>query len=151
MRVPARPDAADHDRGIRPENAASHRPPADWWNVSSTGIADYRLLAQEFERACAEVGRDPATVRRTWSGGCVCAPTEAEVTSLAAAHARRKGSLADEDELDFDFVGTPGRIIEQMEPFIALGVEYFMLDCGGFPDLTTVETMIGEVLPQLNR
>ena len=50
---------------------------ADWWNVSSTGIDAYRSLVDEFERACDEVGRDPATVRRTWGGGCVCAPTEA--------------------------------------------------------------------------
>jgi alkanesulfonate monooxygenase SsuD/methylene tetrahydromethanopterin reductase-like flavin-dependent oxidoreductase (luciferase family) len=128
--------------------AARH---ADWWNVSSTGIADYRLLVQEFERACTEVGRDPATVRRTWGGGCVCAPTEAEAASLAAAHARRSGDPAVKANDDFDFVGTPARIIEQMEPFIAMGVDSFMLDCGGFPALTTVETMIGEVLPQLNR
>src|SRR5512143_2847142 len=48
--------------------AARH---ADWWNVSSTGIAAYRAYHQEFERACAETGRDPATVRRTWGGGCI--------------------------------------------------------------------------------
>ena len=55
---------------------------ADWWNVSWTGIADYRKQVAECERACAEVGRDPATLRRTWFGGCVCAPTEAEVARL---------------------------------------------------------------------
>jgi hypothetical protein len=32
-----------------------------------------------------------------------------------------------------------------------LGVDYFMLDCGGFPRLTTVELLIDEVLPALNR
>jgi alkanesulfonate monooxygenase SsuD/methylene tetrahydromethanopterin reductase-like flavin-dependent oxidoreductase (luciferase family) len=52
---------------------------ADWWNVSSTDIATYRAYAREFERACAEVGRDPGTVRRTWCGGCACAPTAGEV------------------------------------------------------------------------
>ncbi|MCA9925628.1 MAG: LLM class flavin-dependent oxidoreductase, partial [Anaerolineales bacterium] len=38
---------------------------ADGWNVSSTGIRQYRRLVAAFERACAEVGRDPATVRRS--------------------------------------------------------------------------------------
>jgi alkanesulfonate monooxygenase SsuD/methylene tetrahydromethanopterin reductase-like flavin-dependent oxidoreductase (luciferase family) len=47
--------------------AARH---ADHWDVSSVGPRRYRALAAEFERACAEVGRDPATVRRSWSGGC---------------------------------------------------------------------------------
>src|SRR5207244_6336843 len=48
---------------------------ADWWNVSSTGIKSYRSMYEEFERACAEVGRDPAAVKRSWGGGCAGAAT----------------------------------------------------------------------------
>lgn len=114
---------------------------ADWWNVSSTGIEAYRRYVEEFERACDEVGRDPATVRRVWAGGCACAPNEADVAVLAGG--RR---VAGED-----FVGTPAQIIEQMQPFIELGVDCFLLDCGGFPRLTTAEVLIDEVLPALNR
>ena len=116
---------------------------ADGWNVSSTGIERYRALAAEFERACAEVGRDPATVRRSWGGGCVCAPTAAQVKRLAGT---RYLSTAD----DFNLVGTPMQLIEQMRPFIDLGVDYFMVDCGGFPDLTTLELLVNEVIPALN-
>jgi hypothetical protein len=32
-----------------------------------------------------------------------------------------------------------------------LGVDYFMLGCGGFPALTTLEMLVHEVLPALNR
>ena len=46
--------------------AARH---ADRWDVSSVGNGRYRELAAEFARACAAVGRDPATVGRSWSGG----------------------------------------------------------------------------------
>lgn len=119
--------------------AAKH---ADWWNVSSTGIADYRLYAQELERACAEVGRDPATVRRTWCGGCACAPSEREVASILE---RRPQIQPGED-----FVGTPQQLVAQMQPFVELGVDYFILDCSGFPDLTTATTLANEVLPALN-
>ena len=121
---------------------------ADWWNVSSTGIGAYRAYLREFERACAATGRDPATVRRTWSGGCVCAPTAAGVADLAAVRARRGAEYA--HQVGEDFVGTPAQVIDQMRPFVALGVDYFMLDCGGFPRLTTVELLIQEVLPALN-
>ena len=31
-----------------------------------------------------------------------------------------------------------------------MGVDYFIVDCGGFPDLTTLELLINEVLPALN-
>jgi alkanesulfonate monooxygenase SsuD/methylene tetrahydromethanopterin reductase-like flavin-dependent oxidoreductase (luciferase family) len=121
---------------------------ADWWNVSSTEIDKYRTLVGEFEGACDAVGRDPATVRRTTGGGCVCAPTEAEVAALMASWQQAGEDVAYDPG---DFVGTPAQLIAQMQPFIELGVDYFMLDCGGFPDLTTVETLVREVLPVLNR
>jgi alkanesulfonate monooxygenase SsuD/methylene tetrahydromethanopterin reductase-like flavin-dependent oxidoreductase (luciferase family) len=114
---------------------------ADWWNVSSTSIARYRELVDGLERACAETGRDPATLRRVWSGGCACAPTEAEVAKLAG----------DRLQVGEDLVGTPAQVIEQMQPFVELGVDCFLLDCGGFPLLTTVETLVDEVIPVLNR
>ncbi len=110
---------------------------ADWWSVSWVGIDDYRKQAKECERACDEVQRDPATLRRTWLGACVCAPTAAEVEKLNVTHISAGEA----------FVGTPTQIIEQMRPFIDLGVDYFMLSCGGFPNLTTLETLISEVLP----
>lgn len=115
---------------------------ADMWNVSSTGLGGYRRLAAEFERACAEVGRDPAGVRRSWGGGCVCAPTEAQ-----ARHVGGERYTAEED--DFSFVGTPAQLVEQMRGFVGMGVDTFMLDCGGFPDLTTLELLVSEVLPAL--
>lgn len=100
---------------------------ADSWNVSWTGIDTYRQYVQEFERACTEVQRNPATVRRSWYGGCVCAPTEADVKKLNTNNYT----------LDRAFAGTPAQVIEQ--------------SIGGFPDLTTLDLLVSEVLPALNR
>ena len=122
---------------------------ADWWNVSSTGIQVYRTYLQEFKRACAEIGRNPASVRQVWSGGCVCGRTEAEVAELAAGRLQKGEQMA--YQAGEDFVGTPAQIIEQMQAFVEVGIDYFMLDCGGFPRLTTVELLVTEVLPALNR
>jgi alkanesulfonate monooxygenase SsuD/methylene tetrahydromethanopterin reductase-like flavin-dependent oxidoreductase (luciferase family) len=118
---------------------------ADWWNVSSTGVEAYRSMIRDFEHACLEVGRDPAQVRRSWGGGCVCARTQQAATAIAGDRYNAKN-----DDDDFDFVGTPQQLIEQMHSFIDLGIDYFMLDCGGFPDLTTLELLVSEVLPSLN-
>ncbi len=117
---------------------------ADWWNVSSTGLEEYRRMVSQFERACAEVGRDPASVRRTWSGGCACAATQQEAETLTA------GRWSADNPDDFGFVGTPEQVIEQMRPLIDLGIDYFMFDCGGFPRLTTLELLCRDVLPALN-
>lgn len=118
--------------------AARH---ADWWNVSWTPIEEYREQVAECERACEELGRDPATLRRTWFGGCACAPTEKEVEELTQG--KMKAGNA--------FVGTPSQLVEQMQPFIELGVDYFILGSGGFPKLTTLECLINDVLPALNK
>jgi alkanesulfonate monooxygenase SsuD/methylene tetrahydromethanopterin reductase-like flavin-dependent oxidoreductase (luciferase family) len=117
---------------------------ADWWNVSSTNVQSYRRMAEAFEQACAAVGRDPSQVRRSWGGGCACARTHAEAKQLAGDR------FSPGDVEDFDFVGTPRQIIEQMRAFIELGVNYFMVDCAGFPKLTTLELLVNEVLPALN-
>jgi alkanesulfonate monooxygenase SsuD/methylene tetrahydromethanopterin reductase-like flavin-dependent oxidoreductase (luciferase family) len=117
---------------------------ADEWNVSSTGIHRYRQLVEGFERACGLEGRDPATVRRSWGGGCICRATQADAERLTGTRYNT------EEGEDFDFVGTPQLIIEQMKAFIDLGVTSFMFDCGGFPDLTTLELLIGKVLPAVN-
>jgi len=118
---------------------------ADWWNVSSTGLAEYRRLVEECERACATVGRDPNTLRRSWCGGCACGSTQAEAERLA-----RESNISNNTDDDFDFVGTPEQLVEQMRPFIELGADYFMLDCSGFPNLMTLELLANEVLPALN-
>lgn len=119
--------------------AARH---ADWWNVSSSGIERYRRMVAEFEQACVEVGRDPATVRRSWIGGCACAPSQAEAEAFAGDR-----YSADNTGEDFGFVGTPQQVIAQLRRFIDLGVDSFIFDCGGFPALTTLDLLIDEVLP----
>jgi alkanesulfonate monooxygenase SsuD/methylene tetrahydromethanopterin reductase-like flavin-dependent oxidoreductase (luciferase family) len=114
---------------------------ADWWNVSWTGISSYRPQVQECEQACYEVGRDPKTLRRTWFGPCICSATEAKVRELNAKQI----------STDQGFIGTPGQVIEQMQQFIDVGVNYFMFNCLDFPNLTTLALLVNEVLPTLNR
>ena len=78
----------------------------------------------------------------------ICGPDAAAVAELAAT--RLESGPDSAYELDEDFVGTPAQLVEQMQAFVELGVDYFMLDYGGFPRLTTVELLIDEVLPALN-
>jgi alkanesulfonate monooxygenase SsuD/methylene tetrahydromethanopterin reductase-like flavin-dependent oxidoreductase (luciferase family) len=71
----------------------------------------------------------------------VCGRTEAAINKLNTYHYSR----------DRVFLGTPAQLLEQLQPFVDLGVDYFMLQAGGFPDLTTLELLVSEVIPALNR
>ncbi len=73
----------------------------------------------------------------------MCATTQQQAEALA-------GDRYVTDDGDFSFVGTPAQVAEQMRSFVDLGVDRFILDCAGFPDLTTLDLLIDEVLPALN-
>ncbi len=78
---------------------------ADQWDVSSTGPREYGRLVRDFAHACDVVGREPSTVRRSWSGGCVCATTQKQAEALA----RDRYAV---DDGEFSFVGTPAQVTE---------------------------------------
>jgi alkanesulfonate monooxygenase SsuD/methylene tetrahydromethanopterin reductase-like flavin-dependent oxidoreductase (luciferase family) len=112
---------------------------ADWWNVSWKGIEAYRLLVAECERACDEVGRDPATLHRTWFGGCFCAENETELRRLNVDNATPERAL----------VGTPQQVIEQIQSFVELGVDHFELVLPFEHPMSkySMEILASEVLP----
>jgi alkanesulfonate monooxygenase SsuD/methylene tetrahydromethanopterin reductase-like flavin-dependent oxidoreductase (luciferase family) len=64
-----------------------------------------------------EMGRDPASVRRMWVGGCACATTQAEAEDLAG------NRFSTDNDDAFGFVGTPQQVIGQMQRFADLGVD----------------------------
>jgi alkanesulfonate monooxygenase SsuD/methylene tetrahydromethanopterin reductase-like flavin-dependent oxidoreductase (luciferase family) len=115
---------------------------ADWWNVSWRGIETYSQLVAECERACNEVGRDPATLRRSWFGGCICAENETELRQLNT----------DNITAEIALVGTPQQVIEQMQSFIDLGIDHFELALPFEHPMSKhcFELLANEVLPAFN-
>ena len=110
---------------------------ADWWSANRTHISEYRNQVAQCEQACLAVQRDPLSLRRTWFGECICRRTEAALRPFRQQFPDEHGCL----------VGTPSQIRERMQEFIDLGVDYFMLHTGDFPDLTTLELLVSEVFP----
>jgi alkanesulfonate monooxygenase SsuD/methylene tetrahydromethanopterin reductase-like flavin-dependent oxidoreductase (luciferase family) len=112
---------------------------ADWWDISGSAIAraDYPALVERMDGILDEVGRDPATLQRSFTGPCAVAPTEAEVKALAARIPEGKG-----------IVGTPAQAVEQLGRFVELGVTHFQLVFAGFPDTRQIELFMDEVMPQ---
>ncbi len=121
---------------------------ADEWNSSHVDIATYRERIKESERACAEVGRDPATLRRSWLGGCYCVPEGADVSNIDLSSFRSPNPQWKTPAVH-PFVGTPSQIIEKLKPYIDLGVVTFLLKNDRFPATTSLRLLVEEVLPRL--
>jgi len=116
---------------------------ADWWNSGIDSLEKAKERQAAMDAACEKAGRDPKTLRRTAMIGCYCAPTEQKLNELTALH---QGTLGK------GFVGTPSQIIDQLQPLVEAGFDYFMIRAGGVPhDLTTLEMLCQEVLPALNK
>jgi alkanesulfonate monooxygenase SsuD/methylene tetrahydromethanopterin reductase-like flavin-dependent oxidoreductase (luciferase family) len=125
---------------------------ADWWNDCWRPFAAYRDTVAELEAACAAVGRDPATLRKTLLTVVACAPTEAAARASlkAAVRVARQGSLLLPRVLANPVVGTPAQVVDQLQPFVELGVDYIIVTTPHFPDETTLTLLRDEVLPALN-
>lgn len=120
--------------------AARH---ADWWNTGVDKLDQAKERLQNLDAACEALGRDPKTLRRTAAITCYCAETEQKLKELTAMH---------DGPFGLGFVGTPSQVVEQLQPFIEAGFDYFMISAGGVPyDLTTLEMLAHEVLPALNK
>ncbi|GAB4442027.1 MAG: TIGR03560 family F420-dependent LLM class oxidoreductase [Anaerolineae bacterium] len=159
---PARPTATFHGQHHRIEGATcepkpSPPPPvmiggageklmlrviaqhADWWNLVGVTPQVYAHKMEVLARHCAEVGRDPAAIRKTWMGVVSVAP------SRAAAEAAMQGYAIWPE--DTPIVGTPAEVIAGLRAFTALGVNLFILGFAGEPALNSIELFIREVLP----
>lgn len=111
---------------------------ADWWDIASISANTYQKYVASIERICREANRDPQTLQRScWFDICACRPTETAAKAL----------LRKSREQEAGFIGTPAQITEQIYAYIELGVNRFEIGCTGFPDLTSLELFISEVLP----
>ena len=117
---------------------------ADWWNTIVQDLDKAKEQLKALDDACEAVGRDPKTLRRTVIISAYCAPTEQKVKELTVN--QQASSFGP------GFVGTPSQVVEQLQPFVEAGFDYFMIRAGNIPhDFTTLELLAHEVLPALNK
>ncbi|MBN1202216.1 MAG: LLM class flavin-dependent oxidoreductase [Anaerolineae bacterium] len=111
---------------------------ADWWNIPDTPFDLYRERAAVLHGHCADIGRDPASIRLSWFGRLVLGRTEADAQALGGGQWTSANA----------FAGTPDQVIAQMTPFVDLGVSYFMLEVLGLPDAGVIDMLLNDVLPR---
>jgi len=117
---------------------------ADVWNTGLHEIETFRHKLDVLARHCADVGRDPAEIRKSLTLRAVLAPDEAAV-------AERRRELAPAlpiEESNFVFL-TPEQCVERMRPFAEHGAGDFLLAAYAPYDWQSLELFAREVAPAL--
>ena len=112
---------------------------ADWWNIPDKNFELYQERVSILREHCAAIGRDPESLRLTWFGRLAVANTEAEAEALSSGKWTKENALA----------GTPAQIVEQIQQFKDLGVDYFMIDVLRLSDPQTRRLLLAQVLPHV--
>lgn len=113
---------------------------SDWWNGVGLDAAGMAHKLGVLRAHCEREGRDYDDITKTFMGIISIAETEDEAKRIANASPRR-------DRMNF--VGTPVQVIDQMQPYVDLGVAHFMLDFSDFPDSAGARLFADEVIPAL--
>jgi F420-dependent oxidoreductase-like protein len=93
---------------------------------------------------CAAVGRDEATIRKTWSPEMFIRRTEAEV--VAGGSRSLWGEPFDKWRAG-NLVGTPEQVCEKIQTYLDLGCTGFIPWCSDYPETETLELFATEVMP----
>ena len=117
---------------------------ADEFNLPFASIEDSRAQFDRVRRACADIGRDPKTLKLSNALVLCCGRTEAEVN-------RRAGAIGREpDELRANgLAGSPAEIVDKIGRYAEIGSERIYLQVLDLTDLDHIELVAAEVAPQV--
>jgi len=114
---------------------------ADWWNFPGGTPENYQELLGVLQEHCQAIGRDYASIRKTWCNDCVAvAPTRE--AALRQAQASRFYSP------ESAMLGTPDEVAAQVRRFVDMGASHFIFRFADFPSTAGLELFVKEVVPQ---
>jgi alkanesulfonate monooxygenase SsuD/methylene tetrahydromethanopterin reductase-like flavin-dependent oxidoreductase (luciferase family) len=124
------------------------------WNYTRMDHEEYKHKRDVINRACKEIGRDPASIRysvmTTYIIGRDLDDLRQRALQLAEVVPSFKRDTADEI-LDAvrqrALVGTPDEIAEQVRNYAALGVDLFMLQHFLLDDRDALQLLASDVIP----
>ncbi|HSU09625.1 MAG TPA: LLM class flavin-dependent oxidoreductase, partial [Pseudonocardia sp.] len=115
------------------------------FNVPFAAVDDVAAQFARVDRACAEAGRDPATLARSVAQMACVGRDDGEVARRAEALGKKV------DELNpFDLTGTVAQVVDQLGTWQErTGLSHFYLQILDLADLDHLELVAAEVAPQL--
>jgi len=113
----------------------------DWWSLYDADVETYRARVAVLHRHCETIGRDPATIRKTWFGRLAVAQSEAEALALSNGRWTRQNAI----------VGSPQQVVETIQQLAEIGCDYFQVDVLQLIDPEMREFVFTEVLQKVTR
>jgi F420-dependent oxidoreductase-like protein len=117
---------------------------AERWNFGGT-VDQFRHKIAVLESHCREVGRDPASIEKSWFGNVLIEPDAERLRRRLEKRAARGGFAVEMDKSGL--VGTPQQIVARIEQYAAVGVTYFIGMFGRVERLEATELFGREVIP----
>ena len=115
---------------------------AQEFNLAFPPLDIYAKYLQRVKGACADAGRDPASMRTTVALVVCCGRDEAEFRRRAAAIGRQPDELRENGA-----AGLPGEVVDTLRAFEAEGAEIAYLQVLDVSDLEHLDLLAAEVLP----
>jgi alkanesulfonate monooxygenase SsuD/methylene tetrahydromethanopterin reductase-like flavin-dependent oxidoreductase (luciferase family) len=124
---------------------------ADIWN----GMGPLDLMRHKVEvlrQHCADVGRDPSEIEFTLGIKATIRDSEAEAVRVwKAAMEHNKTPLADVEDDSTFWNGTADQLADRLAPYLELGFQTVISEQPAPYDTETLERLIGEVKPMVDR
>jgi alkanesulfonate monooxygenase len=117
---------------------------ADEFNVPFASVEYSAELIDRIRDACAEMGRDPATLRMSNALVLCCGRDEAEVKRRAAAIGRDPAELREKG-----LAGTPAEVVDKIGRYADIGSQRIYLQVLDLDDLDHLDLVAAEVAPQV--
>ena len=120
------------------------------WNCTYFSPEAFQRKSAVLDRHCQDIGRDPATLRRSLMIPFAIGRTTAEVQQRIDAHRRMfpslPASLAGWRDAGY-LAGSPADITDQLNEFAAVRVVRCMMQHNDLDDLGSLQLLAAEVLP----
>jgi alkanesulfonate monooxygenase SsuD/methylene tetrahydromethanopterin reductase-like flavin-dependent oxidoreductase (luciferase family) len=124
---------------------------ADLWNAMGP-LDVMRHKIEVLRRHCDDVGRDPSEITYTLGIKATIRDSEAEADRVwKAAMEHNRTPLADVEDDDTFWNGTPEQLAEKLAPYVELGFETVISEQPAPYDTETIERLIGQVKPLVDR
>lgn len=118
---------------------------ADEFNANFTDPDKTTALFDGVRAACAEIDRDPGTLRLSTALPVCCGRDEAEVRTRAQAMGREPAELRKSG-----IAGTPAECVDRLGRFAEAGSQRMYLQLLDLADLDQIELVAAEVMPHLS-